>query len=101
MSSLPDTPEAFDWLRFGLLQVTLGPLVGIAIGYVGARLLDTAAERGWTSTPFQGIGILSLVLFSFVTAELAGGNGFISAFVAGMVFGKTIRNACAFLYSQC
>lgn len=92
------TPEAGDWLWFGLLQVTLGPLVGIAVGYAGARLLDTAAERGWAGTSFQGIGILSLALFSFVTAELSGGNGFISAFVAGMVFGNTIRNPCEFLF---
>ncbi len=97
-SSHHGTPEAGDWLRFGLLQVTLGPLVGIAIGYAGARLLDTAAESGWAGTSFQGIGILSLALFSFVAAELSGGNGFISAFVAGMVFGNTLRHPCVFLF---
>lgn len=89
---------AGEWLRFGLLQVTLGPLVGVSLGYLGARLLDAAVERGWMNTSFQGIGILSLALFTYVTAELIGGNGFIAAFVSGMVFGNTIRHPCTFLF---
>lgn len=87
-----------EWLGFGLLQVTLGPLVGVAIGYVGTRLLDAGAERGWMNTSFQGIGILSLALLTYVAAELIGGNGFIAAFIAGMVFGNSIRHPCAFLF---
>jgi NhaP-type Na+/H+ or K+/H+ antiporter len=47
---------------------------------------------------FQGIGILSLAVFVFVAAELIGGNGFIAAFVGGMVFGNSIRNECTFLF---
>ncbi len=87
-----------DWVRFGLLQVTLGPLTGVAVGYIGARLLDVAAERGWANTTFQGIGILSLAVFTYVAAELIGGNGFIAAFIGGMVFGNTIRHPCTFLF---
>jgi len=89
---------ASDWVRFGLLQVTLGPLAGVATGYVGARLLDTAAERGWATTSFQGIGILALAVFTYVAAELIGGNGFIAAFIGGMVFGNTLRHPCTFLF---
>lgn len=87
-----------DWIRFGVLQLTLGPLTGIALGYLGARLLDAAAERGWVSSSFQGIGILSLAIFTYVAAELIGGNGFIAAFVGGLVFGNTIRHPCTFLF---
>jgi NhaP-type Na+/H+ or K+/H+ antiporter len=90
--------EVSGWLRFGLIQVTLGPLAGIAVGYVGARLLDWASERGGATTSFQGIGILSLAVLTFVSAELLGGNGFIAAFIGGMVFGNTIRHPCTFLY---
>ena len=90
--------EAGNWLRFGLLQVTLGPLAGAIIGYAGARLIDTAAERGWATTAFQGIGILSLSILAYVLAEMIGGNGFISAFVAGIVFGNFIRHPCTFLF---
>ena len=89
---------AGNWLRFGLLQITLGPLAGAIIGYGGARLIDTAAERGWATTAFQGIGILSLAVLAYVLAEMIGGNGFISAFVSGMVFGNSIRHPCTFLF---
>ncbi|MGI9232988.1 MAG: cation:proton antiporter [Woeseiaceae bacterium] len=87
-----------EWLRFGLLQVTLGPLAGVAIGYVGARAIDAAIERGWAGSTYQGIGILSLAVCTYVSAELIGGNGFIAAFVGGMVFGNSIRHPCSFLF---
>jgi NhaP-type Na+/H+ or K+/H+ antiporter len=90
--------EPGNWLRFGLLQVTLGPLAGAIIGYAGGRLIDTAAERAWATTAFQGIGILSLSVLANVVAEIIGGNGFISAFVAGAVFGNCIRHPCTFLF---
>ncbi|MDH3769275.1 MAG: cation:proton antiporter, partial [Gammaproteobacteria bacterium] len=89
---------AGQWVQFAFFQVTLGPLVGVGAGYLGGRLLDTAGERGWASEPFLGIGILSLAMLSFVLAELVGGNGFIAAFVTGMVFGNTIKNQCVFLF---
>jgi NhaP-type Na+/H+ or K+/H+ antiporter len=93
-----DETQAGDWVRFGVLQVTLGPLAGVVLGFIGAKLLDAAGTRGWTTTSFQGIGILSLAVFTFVVAELIGGNGFIAAFVGGMVFGNTIRHPCKFLF---
>lgn len=90
--------QASEWVNFGLLQVILGPLAGVVVGYIGARALDEAIERGWANTAFQGIGILSLAVFTYVAAELVGGNGFIAAFVGGMVFGNTIRHPCTFLF---
>lgn len=47
---------------------------------------------------FEGIAVLALAVLAFVGAELIGGNGFISAFVAGLVFGKTLRNPCVVLF---
>lgn len=93
-----ETAASSEWVRFGLLQVTLGPLVGVFMGYVGARLLDTAADRGWASMSFQGIGILSHAVLTYMIAELIGGNGFIAAFVGGMVFGNCLRHPCTFLF---
>ncbi len=87
-----------NWLQFGLLQVTLGPIAGVIVGYLGARLLDTAAERGWATAAFQGIAILSVSILAFVLAELVGGNGFISAFIGGLVFGNFLRHSCNYLF---
>ncbi len=90
--------EVNDWLRFGLMQVTLGPLVGAGVGYAGARLIDSAAENQWATTAFLGIGILSVAILAYVLAELVGGNGFIAAFVGGLAFGNSIRHPCDYLF---
>ncbi len=90
--------EPRNWLQFAALQVTLGPLVGAAVGYLGARLLDGAAASESATLPFQGIAILALAVLAFVLAELVGGNGFIAAFVGGTVFGNCIRHECSFLF---
>ncbi len=87
-----------NWLIFALMQILLGPLVGIAMGFIGARLLDNAAQYKWMSSSFQGIGILALIILTYLIAEQVGGNGFIAAFVGGMVFGNTLKHACTFLY---
>ncbi len=59
-------------------------MAGIGFGYLGARVLDEAAERGWVQDSLQGAGILSLAILTFVATELIGGNGFIAAFVSGI-----------------
>jgi NhaP-type Na+/H+ or K+/H+ antiporter len=97
-SAHADGADAGEWIRFAVMQIALGPVAGIAIGYVGARLLDMAIERGWANDAFQGIGILALALLIYVAAELIGGNGFIAAFLGGMVFGNTVRHPCTFLF---
>jgi NhaP-type Na+/H+ or K+/H+ antiporter len=97
-SAQQESAEAAEWLSFALFQVTLGPLAGALVGFVGARLLDSSAHRGWADTAFQGIGILSLAVFAFAVAELIGGNGFIAAFIGGMVLGATVRHPCTFLF---
>lgn len=93
-----DATQASDWIQFGIMQVTLGPIVGCIAGYLGARSLDAAIERDWMNMSFQGISILTLAVLTYVVAELVGGNGFIAAFVGGMVFGNSIRHPCTFLF---
>ena len=87
-----------DVVAFAALQLTLGPLVGLGIGYIGARLIDTAITWRWITEPFQGIAILCVALAAFALAEVVGGNGFISAFTAGLFFGSLIRHHCKFLF---
>lgn len=87
-----------DIVVFASLQLVLGPLVGLCIGYVGARLIDSAIVRRWITEPFQGIAILCVALAAFATAGAVGGNGFISAFTAGILFGSTLRQHCKFLF---
>lgn len=82
------------WLRFGAMQVILGPLVGIAVGFVGGKLIQRATNRQWISHSFLELASLALALLAFGAAELIGGNGFIAAFCAGLTVGNVSRAIC-------
>lgn len=84
-------------IRFGLLQVTLGPLAGIAVGYAAARLRDMAASRELATESFQGIYFLASAFLCFLLAEGIGGNGLIAAFVGGLTFGQVRKKPNRFV----
>ena len=80
-----------------LLQIILGPLVGIAVGWVAARALDIAQERDWIVESAAAVVFLMTAFAAFLGAELVGGNGFIAAFVAGAVFGNVYKHDIHFI----
>lgn len=82
---------------FSLMQVTLGPLAGIVTGYVFAKTLDAAMDHKLITLVFQGLYFLCVAFLAFTLAELIGGNGFIAAFVGGLVFGNVMRNSREFI----
>ncbi|MGB3053164.1 MAG: sodium:proton antiporter [Polyangiales bacterium] len=92
------TRSASDWARFAAIQVTLGPLVGIAVAWLGNKLLKWSTARGWMEPPFERLTGLALALLAFACAEHVGGNGFIASFVSGMMLGQWTRGRCAWLY---
>jgi sodium/hydrogen antiporter len=89
--------DGIYWLRFGLLQIILGPIVGIMIGYMGAKLVNKAVDKDWMSGAFEGIAAIAMAVLAFAAAEAVHGNGFISAFTAGLVFGNGLARPCQFL----
>lgn len=90
--------EEQNWLFFGAKQILLGPLAGILVGGLGAWLIDRAVRAGWMRESFEGPAILGVALLAFAGAELIGGNGFIAAFTAGIVFGNQVRARCSYLF---
>jgi NhaP-type Na+/H+ or K+/H+ antiporter len=86
------------WLQFAAMQIILGPIVGVAIGYIGGLLVSRAEEREWMAETFQKLASLGLALLAFSVAELVGGNGFIAAFVAGLTLGNLFPRVCGRLY---
>ena len=79
--------ESKNWLNFLLLQLTLGPLVGGLVGWFGGRLVEQASLKGWMSPVFQRMSSISLAVLAFALAEMVHGNGFIAAFVGGVLLG--------------
>jgi len=86
--------EASSWIRFGLLQVGLAPIVGALVGYGGGQVVSRATHAEWMSPSFQHLSALSLSVLAYAGAEMVGGNGFIAAFVCGLTLGNTARDIC-------
>ncbi len=98
-AAVSDAGGAGYWLRFAVLQVTLGPAAGVLVGWLGGRLVERGAQSGWMNHTYQHLAALGLALLAYTGAELAGGNGFIAAFVAGLVLGNTAsERLCECLY---
>lgn len=87
-----------SWLVFGFSQIFIGILVGALMGYLSGRLFLYTESKKISSTIYEGIGVLALTGTSYLMATLMGGNGFISAFVAGLAFGNSVKGHCRFIY---
>jgi sodium/hydrogen antiporter len=83
--------SAYIWIRFALEQVGFGILVGIGVGLVGGWLVRWASQRGWMTDSFQRLALLTLAIIAWALADQIGGNGFIAAFVGGLVVGPTVE----------
>jgi NhaP-type Na+/H+ or K+/H+ antiporter len=79
------------WIGLALAQIVFGVLAGAIIGFLGGRFIEWGQHSGWMSKEFQKISTLALALLAFGVAELAGGNGFIAAFVMGVTAANTTR----------
>ena len=66
------------------MQVTLGPLVGVVVGFGGGYLLRAAKQRELINENFLRLSGVALALVAWAGAIQVGGNGFIAAFVGGM-----------------
>jgi NhaP-type Na+/H+ or K+/H+ antiporter len=83
--------SASVWIRFALEQIGFGVLVGIGVGLAGGWLVRWASKRGWMTETFQRLALLALALVAWALADAVGGNGFIAAFVGGLVVGPTVE----------
>jgi NhaP-type Na+/H+ or K+/H+ antiporter len=81
----------------GLVEVfarslVLAAIVGAAAGWLGARALARCREHGWVGREWSQIATLAIVLLAFAAADAAGGSGFIATWVAGVMFGRAMRD---------
>lgn len=88
-----ETLSAGFWARFVGEQIGIGLGVGLAVGIGGALLLNRAREHGWVDGTYAQLATFALAIASLTAAIQLGGNGFIAAFVAGLVFGRVADKA--------
>jgi NhaP-type Na+/H+ or K+/H+ antiporter len=72
-----------------LLALLVGLLAGVLVGGAGGVLTRHARRRRWLSEELSGPATLALALLAYTGTLLVDGNGFVAAFVGGLVFGNT------------
>ena len=77
--------DAGEWTLTILVQVLGGPVLGLAIGFLGKRFLGASHARGWSRTDFNLLALFLLPISAFAAAELLGVNGFLAVFACGVV----------------
>jgi sodium/hydrogen antiporter len=79
-----DVGGATEWLIFLFQLLVLSPLAGLIVGGLGARLMSLADARFGIRREYQALYGIGLVLTAFVAGQAVHGDGFLSAFFAGL-----------------
>ncbi len=90
------------WIQFTVLQLTVGPLVGVVIAYLGGRLIRYSTHRKLLADSYQNLVLIALTLIIFGLAELLDGNVFIATYVGGFVVSRycVCKNLRSFIESE-
>ena len=73
-----------SWVAFLAKLLIVSPLAGLLVGGVGAWLMGKADARYSIRREYQALYGIGLVLASYSIAQVMGGDGFLSAFFAGL-----------------
>jgi NhaP-type Na+/H+ or K+/H+ antiporter len=82
------------WGVFMVKLLILGPAIGFAIGGLGSWLMTKIDAHMAIRREQQALFGLGLVLAAFSAATAAGGDGFLSAFAAGLAVVLLNQNLC-------
>jgi NhaP-type Na+/H+ or K+/H+ antiporter len=84
-----------SWLAESLEELALGVLVALGVGIIGGRLMLLAERRDWLGAHMGLLAVVGLALTAYSTALALGGNGFVAAFLGGLIFGAATHNRYA------
>jgi NhaP-type Na+/H+ or K+/H+ antiporter len=83
-----------EWaLLFGKLLV-LGPMVGFAVGALGAWVMMRVDKRYGIRREYQALYGMGLVFAAYTAAVAAGGDGFLASFAAGAAIAALDLELC-------
>jgi sodium/hydrogen antiporter len=85
---------AGEWAAFAGKLLVLGPVVGFAVGAVGAELMARADARLGIRREYQALYGIGLVLGAYASGVAVGGDGFLAAFAAGFAVTILDRELC-------
>lgn len=73
------------WALRAVDEIVVGALIGALCGWGGGRLVEAAWKRGWVDETYARLISPGLALATFVAAHLLDKNGFVAAYVAGLM----------------
>lgn len=79
------------WLGFSVQQIAIGILCGLIGGWLFGEITHYADDRNWIAHEFRNLTSLGAAIMLLLGTHLVHGNGFIAAFVGGLVFGSTCQ----------
>jgi NhaP-type Na+/H+ or K+/H+ antiporter len=79
------------WVVAALTQIGLAVLCALAVGLGGGWLVSRAKAHGWTSPVSEQLFVLALAVLAYTGAVAVGGNGFVAAFLGGLLFGQATK----------
>ena len=78
-----------------LEEIGVALIVGLAVGWIGGRLMVFSYERGWMTREWRQVSVPLLAALCFLIADPLHGSGFMAAFVGGLMFGHIVRERYA------
>lgn len=89
-----------SWVADSVKELGIALVAAVVVGSVSGRLIAVAQARGLTSPAPERFAVLATALLAYGGAIAAGGNGFVAAFVGGLVFsvasGGKVRESVEF-----
>ena len=86
-----DSPD-LGALLSAVPALVVAVVVGVVIGWPAGWLLKRAYARDWTQPSALRLAVLALPVMAYGLAIVWGGNGFVAAFVAGILFAPATRH---------
>lgn len=83
-----------QWVPFLAKLLVLGPLMGAAVGVIGAWCMSRVDERMGIRLEHQALFGIGLVLAAYASATVVGGDGFLGAFFAGLAVVMLNQKLC-------
>ena len=80
-----------DVLSFIGQEVLIAAVIGISVGWLGAKAILASTRRGWISKMWTQIGGLALAAAAYGLAVPLDGSGFIAAWLTGLTLGALTR----------
>jgi NhaP-type Na+/H+ or K+/H+ antiporter len=79
------------WVVAALTQIGLAVVVALVVGLAGGWLVSQARSHGWTSALSEQLAVVGLAVLAYTGAVGVGGNGFVAAFLGGVLFGHATQ----------